>query len=151
MIKYFDWHVSSRRRHSTKYSEKLRLTLTSHISRIHFRSIRDQNWTALLEIQFLMTFFKYNSSFCHGLYFWSEITSHHSMKSATLQLNKFQQNKFQQAQNRHILTIEHHYNTLLRDWGWKRQMSSRGIQTCNLAIRDRRFWPRFFGILGALV
>ena len=40
-----------------------------------------------------------------------KITSHHhSMKSATLQLNKFKQ-----AQNRHIVTIEHHYNTLLRD------------------------------------
>ena len=69
------------------------------------------------------------------------------MKSATLQLNKFQQ-----AQNRHIVTIEHHYNTLLRDWGWKRQMSSRGIRTRDLAIHDdRRFWPRFSGILGALV
>ena len=69
------------------------------------------------------------------------------MKSATLQLNKFQQ-----AQNRHIVTIEHHYNTLWRDWGWKRQMSSRGIRTRDLAIHDdRRFWPRFSGILGALV
>ena len=95
----------------------------------------------------LLGFFKYNSSFCRGLYFWSEITSHHSMKSATLQLNKFQQ-----AQNRHIVTIEHHYNTLWRDWGWKRQMSSRGIRTRDLAIHDdRRFWPRFSGILGALV
>ena len=98
-------------------------------------------------LSFFFFFFKYNSSFCHGLYFWSEITSHHSMKSATLQLNKFQQ-----AQNRHIVTIEHHYNTLLRDWGWKRQMSSRGIRTRDLAIHDdRRFWPRFSGILGALV
>ena len=96
---------------------------------------------------FFFFFFKYNSSFCCGLYFWSEITSHHSMKSATLQLNKFQQ-----AQNRHIVTIEHHYNTLWRDWGWKRQMSSRGIRTRDLAIHDdRRFWPRFSGILGALV
>ena len=72
----------------------------------------------------------------------------------TIQWNlpHLQLNKFQQAQNRHIVTIEHHYNTLWRDWGWKRQMSSRGIQTRDLAIHDdRRFWPRFSGILGALV
>ena len=30
-------------------------------------------------------------------------------------------------------------------------MSSHGIRTCDLAISDRRFWPRFSGILGALV
>ena len=105
------------------------------------------NYVLLFFFFVFFFFFKYNSSFCRGLYFWSEITSHHSMKSATLQLNKFQQ-----AQNRHIVTIEHHYNTLWRDWGWKRQMSSRGIRTRDLAIHDdRRFWPRFSGILGALV
>ena len=30
-------------------------------------------------------------------------------------------------------------------------MSSRGIRTRDLAIRDRQFWPCFSGILGALV
>ena len=84
---------------------------------------------------FRKPFFKYNSSFFRGQYFWSEITSHHSMKSATLQLNKFQQ-----AQNRLIVTIEHHYNTLLQDWVWKRQCPLVGFEPATLrsAIRFRK-------------
>ena len=58
------------------------------------------------------------------------------MKSATLQLNKFQQ-----AQNMHIVTIKHHYNTLLRDWGCLRLFIIWEIVWYNLLLLlFRPFW-----------